>query len=138
MTRISKKNLPSSIRSARNNKIAPVTFIVAFTFVAVTIIICLAVFIGFIIGERIGDYLDDHDEIHHTFLPPTPIPNSFIYSPFGYDKDEDDATVDKNTDIWGESFNQGRPEIGKMSQVTWKKDDSIVTPNVSCTLTAID
>jgi hypothetical protein len=127
MTRISKKNLPPSIRSARNKQI------VGFTFVAVTIIPLFS-YIGYNIGLRINAYLDARDETDYTFQPPVPIPRSFIYSRFGYDKNEDDAAHGKDTDIWGESFNQGRPEIGKISQITWKEDDSIVTPNVGCIL----
>ena len=126
MTRISKNNLPSSIRVARNKDIA-IRLFEAF-------VLSICAFVGFHIGERIVDSKYTY-EANSGFLTPISIPSTFIYSPFGYDKDEDMMrdTIRKDTHI-DISFNQNRPEIGKISQITWREDDSIVTPNVSIRL----
>ena len=137
MTRISKNNLPSSIRVARKKEIA----IRLFEAFILSIFLSICAFVGFNIGERIvdskysyeakSDFLTKSD-----FLAPLSMPSTFIYSPFGYDKDEDEGmfheAIRKEIDI-DMSFNQYRPEIGKISQITWREDDSIVTPNVSYT-----
>mmetsp|Transcript_44 Transcript_44/g.60 ORF Transcript_44/g.60 Transcript_44/m.60 type:complete len:306 (-) Transcript_44:522-1439(-) len=120
MTRISKKNLPLSIRVARNKEIA------SWLFHAATLSVCA--FLGFNIGERVGVDLNDRSETGNKFLPPISIPDSAIYSPVGYDRNGDAHRALRKDDL-GKSFNQGRPDIGKISQITWKEDNSIVTPN---------
>lgn len=129
MTQISKRNLPLSVRLARNKEIATWWLFAAVALSGFS-------FLGFKFGERIGDNLSNRGEtdntIPTTFLPPISIPSSFIYSPFGFDKNEDAHTALRNdTGIVGKSFNQHTPAIREVRKITWKEDDSIVTPNVS-------
>lgn len=135
MTRISKKNLPVFIHTARKKQKHVVLIWKKNTAIlSVIIILSLLLCLCEKLGERIGMYLNDHssEAIGSTssFLPPISLPKSSIYSQlFGYDANEDVHSALRNTDI-GNSFIQQRPEIGKLSQIKWKEDDSIVTPNV--------
>ena len=137
MTRISKKNLPVFMHTARKKHKHNVVLIWKKNTAILSVIIILSLLFCLCekLGERIGTYLNDHssEAIGSTssFLPPISLPRSSIYSQFAYDANEDVHSALRNTDI-GNSFLQQRPEIGKLSQIKWKEDNSIVTPNVRC------
>jgi len=136
MTRISKKNLPVFMHTARKKQKHVVLIWKKNTAIlSVIIILSLLFCLCEKLGERIGTYLNDHsrETISSTssFLPTISLPKSSIYdSQFAYDANEDVHSALRNTEDIGNSFIQQRPEIGKLSQIKWKEDDSIVTPNV--------
>ena len=134
MTRISKKNLPVFIHTARKKqKHVVLIWKKSTAILSVIIILSLLFYLCEKLVERIGKYLNDpsSEAIGSTssFLPPISLPISSFYSKFCYDANEDVHSALRNTDI-GKSFIQQRPKIGKLSQIKWKEDDSIVTPNV--------